>query len=236
VALNASVTLHARAVSFGHVHRYELREALHQLLDLRVEIRTEDPALDVAALVGARARVRFDDEPVHKEVVGIVRTIQQLSAEPTGLSRYELWVVPPCWLTTRRTDQRIFQHRTVPEIVADVLAGYGERLAAPDAQLAEEHPAREYCVQYGETDWDFVLRILSEEGITAMFLPDDAAGAFRAARRRRRYPHKAACLGCSGHGRDRDLGGHAARLRLREADAGAAALTATVGASVCPGA
>ena len=179
MALNASVSLPARAVSFGHVHRYELREALHQLLDLRVEIRTEDPALDVAALVGARARVRFDDEPVHKEVVGIVRTIQQLSAEPTGLSRYELWIVPPCWLTTRRTDQRIFQHRTVPEIVADVLAGYGERLAAPDAQLAEEHPAREYCVQYGETDWDFVLRILSEEGIAAMFLPDDAAGRTR---------------------------------------------------------
>lgn len=159
---------------FANVPRYELRERLHELFELLVHIRVDDPALDMSALVGKRAKVLFLDDPVEPRIDGLVREVRQLTAEPTGVSRYELVVVPPIWLATRRTDCRIFQHRSVPQIVADVVNRYGPAVAAPASFLTGRPEEREYVVQYGETDWRFIQRVLSEIGATAMFAQGDA--------------------------------------------------------------
>jgi type VI secretion system secreted protein VgrG len=143
--------------SFAHVHRYVLEERLHQPFELEIEVRTVDPALDPGGLDG------------------MVREIKQTTAEPTGESSYVLTIVPPLWLASRRTEHRIFQDVSVPEIVQIVLSIYGDGVA-PRQKLSRGYRKREYTVQYGETDLDFVLRLCADEGISIGFLHDPAEG------------------------------------------------------------
>lgn len=158
------------------VPRYELRQGLSELFELTVELVLTDPAFDPKETVGQLVGVSFGDEPYLFQIEGIVRRLRQLSAEPTGVSRYEIVVVPPLWLTTRRRDHRIFQDKSVVEIAKEVLSGYGGRI--PDLEnRTGDHAPREYTVQYGETDFDFLCRILADEGIAFFFDHDQRLGA-----------------------------------------------------------
>lgn len=156
------------------VHRYQIHDALSELFEVAIQVSSTDPAADLHAIVGEAIHIGFDDEPFFTKVVGIVRAVRQLSSvfsadASLSASGYELLVVPPLWLTTRRRAHRIFQNQTVPEVVAAVLAGYHARIPAPRLQLANPHPRREYCVQYGETDYDFISRILADEHVASYF-------------------------------------------------------------------
>ncbi len=152
------------------VRRFELREAMGELFELTVEVLSPEPALSERAFVGHSMVVDVGDEPFVREVQGIVRRMVQRTAVPGGNSLYVWTIVPPLWLTTRRRDHRIFQNKSVPEIVEAVLTDptYAGRIAAP-AKLLGEHSAREYVVQYDETDWEFLCRILADAGIAAFF-------------------------------------------------------------------
>jgi type VI secretion system secreted protein VgrG len=158
------------------VRRYELREAASELFELTLEVLSTDPAIAERAIAGQAAVVGLGDEPFVTQVSGIVRQVEQRTAVLSGDSLYAWTVVPPLWLTTRRRDHRIFQDMSVPAIVAAVLAGpsYGGRIPAP-ATLLGDHPPREYVVQYAETDWEFLSRILAGEGIASFF--DHANGS-----------------------------------------------------------
>jgi type VI secretion system secreted protein VgrG len=81
--------------------------------------------------------------------------------------RYRLTVRPWLWLLTRTADCRIFQGRTVPEIVREVFAKYPA--ATFEFRLTERYPQWEYCVQYRESDFNFVSRLLEQEGIHYFF-------------------------------------------------------------------
>ena len=82
---------------------------------------------------------------------------------------YEAVLRPRLWQLSLSTQSRVFQDASVPEIVAEVLEDHG--CAAGDFQMAvtETYPLREYCVQYQETDLQFVRRLLEFEGISFFF-------------------------------------------------------------------
>ena len=77
---------------------------------------------------------------------------------------YYAEVVPKVWLLTRRAQSRIFQQKSVPDILKEVLQGF-----TCDFQLRGQYDPREYCVQYRETDFDFASRLMEEEGIYFFF-------------------------------------------------------------------
>ncbi|MFO0592173.1 MAG: type VI secretion system tip protein TssI/VgrG [Polyangiaceae bacterium] len=166
-------------LSFTRVRRYALSDGLHTLPEITVELLCDDPCLDVATLIGQRTSVRLD-EPHYPRFDGVLRAIEQLSVDPSGQATYAFTVAPPLWLTTERSDCFIFQGRTVPEIAADIAARYAGRIAPPELRLsrpASDFPRREYCVQYGETDHDFLFRILAEEGLVSRWAPSAAGPA-----------------------------------------------------------
>ena len=78
---------------------------------------------------------------------------------------------PWLWFLTRRSDCRIFQAMTVPDIVRKVFADYGD-VAVFEFKLDRSYRARDYCVQYRETDFNFVARLLEDEGIFWYFEHD----------------------------------------------------------------
>jgi len=109
---------------------------------------------------------------VWRHVHGIVSELRYCETRDRW-HRYEAEVVPALWLLSRRRDCRIFQTRngtggSVPEIVANVLEEAGLR-AADWSGLRESYRQRDYCVQYRETDLDFISRLLEDEGIWFRF-------------------------------------------------------------------
>ena len=163
------------------VHRYQLRDAMSELFECQLMVASTDLALDMATVVGQPIVVGFADEPFLQQVSGLVRGVRQLTtvlatASAAAASLYEIDVVPRVWLTTRRRDHRIFQKKSVTEIVNEVLGGYAGRILKVGEALADKNlPKREYCVQYGETDHDFVFRILTEDHVATFF--DHAKGS-----------------------------------------------------------
>ena len=156
------------------VHRYQLQDALSELFEVSLEIASTDATLDFHAVIGESVVLGFPDDPGQPQIQGIVKSVQQLSSTvaSTGnqaASGYKVLVVPPVWLTTRRRDHRLFEKKTVAQIVAEVLAGYGARIPAPALRLSKQPQIRDYVVQYGETDWEFITRILATDFITTFF-------------------------------------------------------------------
>ncbi|EAX6604128.1 type VI secretion system tip protein VgrG, partial [Salmonella enterica] len=89
--------------------------------------------------------------------------------------RYRLRIQPPLWRAGLRQNFRIFQQQDIQTISAQLLNENGVTAWTP--LFYEDHPAREFCVQYGESDLAFLSRLWAEEGIFSFerFAADSAA-------------------------------------------------------------
>ena len=155
-------------------------EALSRLYEYRLDALVPDEKLgDVKwdQLLGQDASAVLmgpDGTTPARYFSGIVARVSQ--GESAGgdapLTRFRLDLVPRLWLATRRARSRTFHQQTVKQIVTAVL---GDHSIAPTWQADGPDDPRDYCVQYRETDFNFVSRLLEEEGIGYYFT--HAAGA-----------------------------------------------------------
>jgi len=99
-------------------------------------------------------------------VHGLVSLFQQ---GDTGFrrTRYTAVVEPNLARFNLRSNWRIFQSQTVPDIITSMLAE--QKLTDIRSEICFEHQPREYCVQAGETDLDFIARLAAEEGLLYTF-------------------------------------------------------------------
>lgn len=86
-------------------------------------------------------------------------------------SYYRATMVPWLWLLTMTADSRIFQKLSVPDIVEKIFSEKGVKDF--EVRLHGSYDQRDYCVQYRETDFNFVSRLLEEEGIYYFFEHED---------------------------------------------------------------
>jgi type VI secretion system secreted protein VgrG len=135
----------------------------------------EDIGLDAPALVGQNAVLTIHlpdgtDRPIHG-IVAKVETWEEGGKEPLR-RRLRLRVVPALWKLGQVRNNRIFQQKTIPAIVKEVLDAGGVK---HEQSLSGTYAARDYVVQYGESDLDFVSRLLEEAGIFFFFAhePDE---------------------------------------------------------------
>ena len=138
-------------------------EVLDQSYFIQVQLVSENPSLDLEALLHQPAYLDFGEpnEGLHGQVYAVGRD------DPgRRVTRYHLTVAPRlAWLAHRR-DQRIFQQRSVPQIIAAVLEQHGILADAYAFELGPVvYPPRTFCVQYAESDLDFIQRLCEEEGI-----------------------------------------------------------------------
>ena len=150
--------------------RYAGHEGLSELFQFEITLAADDPALSPTDLVGRTAHLEIDAEGDEiRHVHGIVSRFE-LGDQGKKLSYYHLTLVPKVWRLHHRHDCRVFQELSTPELVKKVLEGAG--LAAGDdfrLALQATYLVREYCVQYRESDFAFVSRLLEEEGIHYFF-------------------------------------------------------------------
>jgi type VI secretion system secreted protein VgrG len=109
----------------------------------------------------------WDDEGGKRCINGIASSVTR-GAQGKKLTSYRMVVVPKLWLLTRTRRSRIFQHVSVPDILKTVLTG-----VEVSYQLQGTYEKRDYCAQYRETDFEFVSRLMEEEGIYYFFKHDD---------------------------------------------------------------
>uniref|UniRef100_UPI000480DE67 type VI secretion system tip protein TssI/VgrG n=1 Tax=Stutzerimonas azotifigens TaxID=291995 RepID=UPI000480DE67 len=149
------------------------REAISTPFAFDVELVGERPDLDLEALLHQPAFLAFgpDGGGVH----GLIQRIAQ-GESGQRLTHYRLTLRPQLAYLAHRTNQRIFQHLSVPQIIARVLEEHGilEGVGHRFDLGPVLYPPREYCVQYDETDLHFVQRLCEEEGIHYHFRHDQA--------------------------------------------------------------
>ena len=149
------------------VRRVSGREALSEPFAFDVDFfPLDDAPLDLAALGGADALLTLRrPDGVARHVHGIVWSVELTGVEQHA-PRYRARIVPRLARLGLVRRSRVFQAKSVPEIVKQVLDDAG--VALRDA-LQGSHPVREYCLQYRESDLEFVSRLLEEEGIFYWF-------------------------------------------------------------------
>jgi len=100
---------------------------------------------------------------------GIISSFSQRrgGGEAGGDSHYAATMVPWLWLLTRTADSRIFQKLSVPDIVEKIFTE--KEFLDYKLLLNDSYEKRDYCVQYRETDFNFISRLLEEEGISYFF-------------------------------------------------------------------
>jgi type VI secretion system secreted protein VgrG len=139
-------------------------QGLSVLDTLELQLLSEKPDIAADQLLGKAAGVSLLlREDGKRHLNGIVTRFGQ--GRPQGRwHRYQATLRPWLWLLTLTSDCRVYQEQTVPEIVEAV---FGEHAGVADFEfkLFRSYRKRTYCVQYRETDYNFVARLLEEEGI-----------------------------------------------------------------------
>jgi len=142
-------------------------EAISELFSFSIELAISDDSLDFGAIVGSKATLSLHRDDTQRDITGIISRLEQRGGSIWHTS-YSVELVPLVWLLTQRHDCRIFQEMTAPEIINDVFSRAGLSDAIKPT-LRGSFPKRVYCVQYRETDWNFVSRLMEEEGIYYFF-------------------------------------------------------------------
>ncbi|KNE29801.1 type IV secretion protein Rhs [Achromobacter spanius] len=144
------------------VVEFTLDEALSETYRLCLELSSVDPAIDFGTLLDQPALFTIwrGDQAV-RHVHGIVTEFVQAD---TGFrrTRYRVVVEPSLARAALCSDWRIYQHLSVPEILADVIKRQG--ITDYEQVSTFEHLPREYCVQAGDTNLAFLDRLAAEEG------------------------------------------------------------------------
>jgi type VI secretion system secreted protein VgrG len=142
-------------------------EGISELFSFELEMESETPDLDFSQVVGksATVTVKLADD-TSRYLNGIVRRFVQ-EGTGGGFARYRAVLVPKLWLLTRSANCRIFQEKTTPEIIEAIFGDFG--LTDFKKSLKATYTAREYCVQYNESAFDFVSRLMEDEGIFYFF-------------------------------------------------------------------
>ncbi|HVY47184.1 MAG TPA: type VI secretion system tip protein TssI/VgrG, partial [Minicystis sp.] len=154
------------------VRTFSIREGISKPFDVSVIARSEVHDLDLDAFLGKGGALAVGSDLPSAALKGarvwhgVVSHMEQLAVEPDGLSTYFLRIVPDLHRTTLRKNARVFQNKTIPEIVRALLA---EWQIDPELRLGADYPRFEYRVQYDETDFAFLNRLLEEAGIAYFF-------------------------------------------------------------------
>ena len=143
----------------------EGHEQISRLFEYRVRLLSDNPSISANQLLGKDLSIEIDlTTQLHG---GDQRFLSGQITQFTYAGRdgdfysYLATLSPWLWHATRRSDFRIFQNQTVPDVIKQVLGPYGFTI---DDRLVNSYRTWVYLVQYGESDFNFVSRMLEEEG------------------------------------------------------------------------
>jgi len=152
-------------------------EGISRLFEYQVELLADSSTtIDPKSMIGAKVAVSIslNDAQGSRWINGIVASFEQGPGDKE-FNIFKARIVPSLWQLTLSSNCRIFQNKTVIDIVKAVVGEYGLSLSD---QTNETYKQLEYCTQYSESDFQFVSRILEESGIFYWFEHTDQDNKF----------------------------------------------------------
>ncbi|HHL18311.1 MAG TPA: type VI secretion system tip protein VgrG [Thiothrix sp.] len=149
------------------IKEFSCHEELGRLFTMDLKLLSTNESINFEDLLGKNITIRLDIiEEGKRYFNGFVTHFAQTLNEG-NYAVYQMTVKPWLWFLTRTADCRVFQFMTVPDIVKQVFRdnGYSDFKERLDSSYHEW----EYCVQYRETDFNFISRLLEQEGIYYYF-------------------------------------------------------------------
>ncbi|WP_319544413.1 type VI secretion system Vgr family protein [Ruegeria conchae] len=157
------------------LRRAIVTEELGTLTEIQVEFMSEKTTIELDKLLGKVMTIHLAAEDgAKRKFTGTIVRVERLALRD-GLVQFLAELRPWFWLLTQRTNSRIFQDMSVVEIFEKIFKE-DHNISDYKKSLTNTHPMREYCVQYRETDFDFISRLMQEEGIYYYFDCSDADG------------------------------------------------------------
>jgi type VI secretion system secreted protein VgrG len=152
-------------------HTMVAREGMSQLYELELELYSNDAAIEPEDLLGTQMTVGWTWDLNSKQTryfTGIVVAFGLIGGKGK-LSVYRCVLAPPMWLLTQNVNSRIFKEKKTSDIIKSVLSEYGIT-ASPLEGLMHIH---EYCVQWQESDYAFICRLMERHGAYFFFDHDN---------------------------------------------------------------
>jgi len=148
-------------------------EAMSRLFSYQLQMVSESDTIAAKDIVGKSITwsVKNKNNPP-RFYNGFVSRFAGADVSARKLRAYRVQVVPWLWFLTRTSDCQIFQKKSVPDILEAVFGAFGFSNYTLD--LKNTYLKRDYCVQYRETAFNFVSRLMEEEGIAYYFAHEDA--------------------------------------------------------------
>jgi len=143
------------------------REGISRLFSFHLDLLSEKKDIQMEDVIGKQVTLSIRLEDGSKRFFnGFVSQFAQ-AASATLFTHYEMEVVPWLWFLTRNADCRIFQNMTIPDILEEIFSKYAN--SQFKKVLTGSYEEQEYCVQYRETDFNFVSRLMEQYGIFYYF-------------------------------------------------------------------
>ena len=148
--------------------RFQGEERISTPFRYVARVLADDPALDINGLLYKPLVLSFNlDQGEERHIHSYINRIRLLERSDDGRASFEVELVPWLWFLSLYTNHRIYQNKTVPQIIEQVFKDRG--FSDFKLQLQGSFEQRDYVVQYGETDLNFVSRLMEDEGIFYFF-------------------------------------------------------------------
>ena len=166
------------------VRRFVATEAVSSLFSVAIWARSESPDIDLEGIIGQEATLQITHGTAYVAALGtrtwtgVVSQVEQVHGVTPipgdkSESTYFIRLAPKTWLLTQRRGYRIYQHLSIPDIIDKLLSEWS---ITPVWEIARgSYPKLEFKVQYGESDYAFMSRLVEEAGIAFTF--PDAQGS-----------------------------------------------------------
>jgi type VI secretion system secreted protein VgrG len=150
------------------VRRFSVSERMSSLFTISITAVCPNDSIAFDAVLGQPAELSVKHRGGERRWTGLCSELSQVKVVDAseGLSTYELTIVPALWLTTQRRNYRMFQQLSELSIVQEVLTDWE---ITPALMLSGTYKTRKYRVQYGESDFAFISRMLEDAGISFYF-------------------------------------------------------------------
>lgn len=146
--------------------RLKAVEGLSELFTFRIDAYSEQADLDFQPAIGQQCQTKIKTYGKERAFNGILTKAEWVGSHDDQ-HQYRLVLRPWLWLLSRTSDCRIFQDKKAPDIIEQVFTDHG--FNDFEFKLKAKYPKLEYCVQFRETDLDFVSRLMEQHGIYYFF-------------------------------------------------------------------
>jgi type VI secretion system secreted protein VgrG len=142
-------------------------EGISRLFRFELDLLSEKPSIPFSDIVGKSVTISLKQaDKSYRCLNGYISRFGQSGKEEL-FTAYHAEMVPWLWFLTRNANCKIFQDKTIPDIIKEVFTDLGFNDFSD--MLQNTYPTREYCVQYRETDFNFVSRLMEMYGIFYFF-------------------------------------------------------------------